>query len=580
MTLTKRILTGFVMLYIAVVAVTVSLSFMNIKKEVYGEILTQYQEYFRIAESDLNTFFNDISADLVTLSENPLVRTRNDSKFTSFLNADVKTFQYHYTKEEREIIKLFSDYRMSHPYVNSVYMGRKNGSFVRSHPRTQPTRYDPRERPWYQLALTKPDNVQITEAYASVTNTDINIGSVLAQKDEVGGIYGVIGMDVTIDELSNEMRKMVLKYDGYMEFWDSRGIVLISPTIEAMNKKKNDTKDYTEVEANAKSRLMKNANYYRIAYPTNLMKGQLVAYIPSKSVDKEIWAIVKSRVAFITWIIVLVAIFTFLLVEVIILRPIRNMRGALKISSDGVVPQLMNIKAVGEIEDFQNEYNQLIHAIEKEKSELKKIKLLTVASLASLAEIRDHETGLHIIRTQKYLELLAIAFNQLNPAKAINENKMSIMIQCAPLHDIGKVAIPDHILLKPGKLTSEEFEIMKMHTVYGKETIIKGNVGISDSAFIDTAINIVYHHHERWDGSGYPVGLKEDAIPIEARIMTVADVYDALTTKRIYKEAISHDEAVQILSVGEGTQFDPQIIKAFFTVEKAFRAISELYRDE
>ena len=579
MSLTKRISLCFFILYLFVASATIVISYFNCRNEVYSNILSEYEEYFRITENNFHVFFEDIESDLLSMSQIPVVRTADENNLTSFLNADESSFQYHYSDEELRIISLFNTYRLSHPHVNSVYMGRENGSFVRSHPRSSPTRYDPRERPWYQLALDHPDGIQMTEPYPSITNPDINIATVLALKDHSGQVFGVIGMDVTIQDLSAEMNKVELSYDGSMEFLNSSGIVLFSPLEENLYTTKQLDYDLPELYKNEKYSILNHEDHYEIISSTEILNGHFVASIPARTVKEAIWLTVESRVIFITFLILIVAGFTFLFMEWIILRPLRDMQSSLTQSRYDAVPMTMNIKSYGEIRDFQNEYNRLVQAVNHEKTELEKVKALTVTSLVSLAEIRDHETGLHIIRTQKYVELLSSAYNNLFQDKKINEYKMSIMVQCAPLHDIGKVAIPDHILLKPGKLTHEEFDIMKMHTVYGKETIVRGNVGLTDSMFIDTVVNIVYHHHERWNGSGYPLGLRTSSIPIEARIMAVADVYDAVTTNRIYTSAVSHEEAVSILKQGAGIEFDPDMIQAFLKVEQTFKAISEFYSE-
>ncbi len=579
MSLTKRLLTSFIILYVLVAPITILISYENGKQEVYSEILSQYEEHFRIAENNFHVFFEDIKEDLITLSQIPAVTTPNDADFTSFLNADESTFEYHYSEDELEIIHLFNTYRISHPHVNSVYMGRENGSFVRSHQRTQPTKYDPRERPWYQIALESPNKIQMTQPYSSVTNPDINIATVIAIKDKTGKTLGVVGMDVTLNELSIEMGRLVFGYDGTLEFLDSQNVIIVSPEEQNLYQQRKPVLNSQIVASHNHYDLIKVGDNYEISYPTEIMDGKFIASIPAKSVKQIIWNTVKTRVIFITFIIFIVAVFTYLLVEKIILRPVRDMKSAMKTSQLEAIPQLMNIKATGEIQDFQNEYNKLASAIKQEKTELEKIKSLTVTSLVSLSEIRDHETGLHIIRTQKYVELLAVSYNKLFPDKKFSEYKLSIIVQCAPLHDIGKVAIPDHILLKPGKLSEEEFNIMKKHTTYGKDTIVKGNVELTDNLFIETVINIVYYHHERWNGSGYPIGLKTEEIPIEARIMAVADVYDALTSDRVYKNAISHEAAVAILKEGINTQFDPEIIQAFLLIEQTFKAICEFYSE-
>jgi putative two-component system response regulator len=151
------------------------------------------------------------------------------------------------------------------------------------------------------------------------------------------------------------------------------------------------------------------------------------------------------------------------------------------------------------------------------------------------------------------------------------------MFKAAPLHDIGKVGIPDSILLKPGKLTPEEFEIMKTHTIIGENTLLDLKQRYSGYRFLELAVNIARHHHERWDGTGYPDGLSGQSIPLSARIMAVADTYDALRSKRVYKDAISHNDSVEVIRQSSGTHFDPEIVEVFIECENE---IIEIYERE
>lgn len=577
MTLTKRLVIGFLTLYAVVLIITVVGTVVSVNAEVRHRLMDQYNEHFRITYDTLNIFFEDIEHDLMTLSKDLRVINRNDSEFTSFLEADAIKFTYNYTDAELEIIKIFNDYRLNHPNVNSVYMGRENGSFVRSHPRTVPTQYDPRERPWYQLAIDQPGKVNLTQAYSSVTNEDVNIGNVMTLSDDRGQVYGVIGMDVTLNDLSEQINRSVLTYSGFFQLVDDRGIIIVSPEDAELNKAYEEDGSYKVVLRYAGLILEKGMDFYRIQEEIDYPKGHLMALMPIETVDGQLWQLVVSRITFVTGILMLVALINYLILNNIILNPVKGMYKVLKRSTKKGIPLKMAVVAIGELALIQHEYNELIDMLERDESELRKIKLLTISSLASLTEMRDYETGLHIVRTQKYVELIANSYCNLFPDQALIDTKIEIMVQCAPLHDIGKVGIPDKILLKPGPLTKEEFEIMKNHTVFGRETIVKGNVGIGDQVFIDTAMNIVYSHHERWDGTGYPEHLKGDEIPIEARIMAVADVYDALTTKRVYKAAVSHNEAVRILKESSNSQFDPQMIEAFLSIENSIKDVSKIY---
>jgi len=199
---------------------------------------------------------------------------------------------------------------------------------------------------------------------------------------------------------------------------------------------------------------------------------------------------------------------------------------------------------------------------------------MTIFALAKLAESRDPETGAHLERVRNYCRVLA-TFLQTQPkfADAINNEYVYLIYRTSPLHDIGKVAIPDHILLKPGRLTADEFEIMKTHAVRGAETIESLLDEFPSTRFLQMARDLILAHHEKWNGGGYPHALAGEQIPLCGRIMAVADVYDALTSKRVYKDAFSHDRAKSMIVKDSGTHFDPDIVNAFLAVEDEFLEI-------
>jgi PAS domain S-box-containing protein len=200
----------------------------------------------------------------------------------------------------------------------------------------------------------------------------------------------------------------------------------------------------------------------------------------------------------------------------------------------------------------------------------------TILGLAKLAEYRDEGTGTHLERIREYARLLAEEMaNRPRHRGKIDQRYIEDIYQSAILHDIGKVGIPDAVLLKPGELTEEEFEIIKCHTVFGGDAITAIQSQIEGRSFLNIGREIAYNHHEKWDGSGYPRGLRGADIPLAARIVAVADVYDALTTKRFYKEAFSHAKAMQIITSLRGTHFDPEVVDAFVMLEAQFNRIRE-----
>jgi len=232
--------------------------------------------------------------------------------------------------------------------------------------------------------------------------------------------------------------------------------------------------------------------------------------------------------------------------------------------------------------DFAKDKNTfLVTEVSKRSKELEFIQDVTILAMASLAETRDNETGNHLHRTQRYILALAQHL-QRHPrfSLLLTRTNIELIYKSAPLHDIGKVGIPDAILLKPGKLTVEEFEIMKTHAALGRIAIENAEKTIGRSApFLKFAKEIAGSHQEKWDGSGYPEGLAGEDIPISARLMAVADVYDALVSARPYKKPMTHEQSAQIIIEGSGKHFDPDIVNAFIALQDKFKAIAEEFSD-
>ena len=232
--------------------------------------------------------------------------------------------------------------------------------------------------------------------------------------------------------------------------------------------------------------------------------------------------------------------------------------------------------------DFLRDQADFLKAeVEKQTQQIMAIQDVTILAMASLAETRDSDTGNHIRRTQFYVRELALALQHHPRFRGYLTNEtIDLLFKSAPLHDIGKVGIPDRILLKPGRFTPEEFEIMKTHTTLGRDAIEHAERSLSIQVdFLKMAKEIAYSHQEKWDGSGYPEGLSADDIPVSARLMAVADVYDALISRRVYKDGMSHDKAVAIIQEGSGNHFDPDVVDAFTERADAFKDIARRYAD-
>ena len=206
----------------------------------------------------------------------------------------------------------------------------------------------------------------------------------------------------------------------------------------------------------------------------------------------------------------------------------------------------------------------------------------TISAFCSLVEARDNETGNHIRRTQHYmLALCEQLCDHPSFAEELSAPNIQLLFKSAPLHDIGKVAIPDNILLKPGKLTADEWIVMQRHAELGACAIAaaQGEIGNKNTSFLTYARQIAIAHHERWDGTGYPQKLAGDAIPLAGRLMAIADVYDALISRRVYKPAFSHDDAIAIMRQESGRHFDPEILAGMLTIAARFDDIAQRFSD-
>jgi putative two-component system response regulator len=252
------------------------------------------------------------------------------------------------------------------------------------------------------------------------------------------------------------------------------------------------------------------------------------------------------------------------------------------VSAPIVLARIKTQLAMKRVHDFLRDQNSFLDAeVKRRTAEVAALQDVTIHTMASLAETRDNETGNHIRRTSWYVKALAERLRH-HPrfADFLDDATIELLFKSAPLHDIGKVGIPDRILLKPGRFEPHEMEIMKTHTTLGRDAIISAEreLGI-EVDFLKYAKEIAYGHQEKWDGSGYPEGLAGDAIPVSARLMALADVYDALISRRVYKDGMSHEQAVAIIAEGRGKHFDPDVTDAFLDIQQQFVEIAQRYAD-
>ncbi|MEW6678783.1 MAG: two-component system response regulator [Pseudomonadota bacterium] len=247
-----------------------------------------------------------------------------------------------------------------------------------------------------------------------------------------------------------------------------------------------------------------------------------------------------------------------------------------------LLARVKNQLAMKQVRDWLKDQNAVLEQeVNRRIAENQLVQTASIRALAHLAETRDPETGNHILRTQGYVNLLALRLrDQPRFAATLDDRYIDLLTLSAPLHDIGKVGIPDAILLKPGPLTPEERIVMETHTTLGRDAIALAEQDMAQPVpFLALAKEISAWHHEKWDGSGYPDGLAGEAIPVSARLMALADVFDALVSPRVYKQAIPMDQAREMIAAGSGTQFDPDVVAAFLEGFESFRTIAGRFAD-
>ena len=244
-----------------------------------------------------------------------------------------------------------------------------------------------------------------------------------------------------------------------------------------------------------------------------------------------------------------------------------------------VVVDLLLWAIVQRHSEMLNKQAELVHEVSEEAEKRNQLQTAVIDELATVIETRDVGTGEHVKRTKKYVRILATHISEKDKYHNIlTPEVINKMETAAALHDIGKIAVSDTILLKPGRLTPEEFDKMKIHTTKGGELVKRFFEHFDENNFYEDAYDIALYHHEKWDGSGYPTGIKGEQIPLAARIMAIADVFDALTTKRVYKDAFTPEEAFDIIFKEAGTHFDPELVEVLKTIKDEF--VAEAFKSE
>jgi len=409
MKLARKVLVLYAAVTVVILAVVGGLLFARFRHDRLEDLQRELLNQLKHIDFALTSFMAEADSDVTALAANKLVRTRQDQAFTSFLEADPETFAYNVGQVEQGIIDLFNTFRLTHPYVNSVYMGRENGSFVRSHPRAQPTQYDPRTRPWYVLARDNPGKVMRTEPYPSVTTSDVNIGVVTALVDEEGLVYGVVGADITLVDLTQYLSGFEVGHRGQMLLLDQSGTILASRD-EALRFQPiallvGDGADALLGSQEGMLPFATAAAASHLFFYTSPHLGWKIAIVvPEDEIRREIQSAVLPELAGLLMALALLSGLTFAGLNLAVLRPLLQLHDVTRdIARTGDLRQQVEIKARDEIGSLAASFNQMLLNIRQAQEALRQERDLAEAlqdAAATLTTTLDFEIVLDRILEQ------------------------------------------------------------------------------------------------------------------------------------------------------------------------------------
>ncbi|HNQ29819.1 MAG TPA: ATP-binding protein [Methanolinea sp.] len=344
----------------------------------------------------LSNFIGSVRYDVNELSINEEVRNPNDASFTNFLNATEEAFEYSIGPEEQEIVDTFRDYQVTHPYVSSVYMGRENGAFVRAYPRARPTEYDPRERPWYILAKDHPGEAVVTDPYMAVTTPDVNIGIVNALLDENGTVYGVVGADITLINLTNYISRFTVGHEGEMILTDKNGMILASRNTSLLfGNISGILKEQTPGFLASQEGVLVLNGTYLMYYTSPELGWKIGAFVPLSSIEREINNSIAGILIFVILALVLLSAITLLIINYTVIRPLANLTEvSRRITETGDLDQEIDTRGAGEIGSLARSFEAMVEKIRTEAQGRQR-------AIEELEAYRDHLEDIVAERTRE-----------------------------------------------------------------------------------------------------------------------------------------------------------------------------------
>ncbi|HET92037.1 MAG TPA: HAMP domain-containing protein [Chloroflexi bacterium] len=402
MRLNTKLLITYAIAGVLLLAVMGYYTGITVHRDKFQSIYDNFVSQLYQVDFALTSFLAGVEYDVLDLVANEAVRTRDDGAFTNFLDADEATFEYHIGETEQAIIDLFNAYRTNHPYVNSVYMGRENGSFVRSHKRARPTQYDPRQRPWYELAVSSPDRVMRTTPYPSVTTPDVNIGTVKALVDEEGQVYGVVGIDITLRNLTDYISEVSVGQGSTILLLDDQGIILtgeepgITPTggdqgLHFQSYQEAGLDHFQTVMDNVEGYItfeQEGERYYAFYYTSPALGWKIVAIVSIRTIDSQVNSYVISVLLMLTLSLLLFSVLTALGVRYLIVRPVARLQlSAETIVRTGDLSHPVAITSHDEVGQLAAAFNEMVASISRAHDELE----MRVAERTADLEARNAE---------------------------------------------------------------------------------------------------------------------------------------------------------------------------------------------